>query len=605
MRNSMYTIDFETDKIVNGSKLSPKPVGLSVKCGNEPSKYYAWGHPIENNCTYDDAQSILTVICQSDKKILGHNLKFDLRVAMEYFDLPPIDPSRLIDTMIMAYLLDARESSLSLKPLTEKYCNMPPEEQDELHAWIIRNVPGATKSNAGGYICMAPGRLVGKYAESDTDRTYALYQKFKDKIFVEPNGSHQTITNAFNREMALLPIVIGMEQRGVFIAPNIHDECKRLRDLMSVQDMVLHAYSNGEKPGSKNMFNALRKKGLIDESKLQYTDKGNPKYGKEYIDDLVTDPYLADTLKFRAKLQKILGTYIEPFSESAKKYDGKFYPYYNQTRSENDFGTRTGRFSSNIQQLPKLDGSNTELYGTVDTRLPNVRTFIQPPPGRILIKRDFSGQEVRVMAHYAEGAILKAYKADPTLDPHAFVNDIILHKTGHKLGRTPTKCINFLKIYGGGPANLAGMLKIPLEQARAFFAAYDEAFPEPKQLIKDVEKLARTGKLIRTWGGRSYGVEITPDGRKLYYKLVNILIQGSSADMTKEAMIRFNSHPDRFGNIFMQIHDEIVVETDEDHMHSDMAILKWAMDEIPGWDVPLLSDAKVGYNFGEMEEYND
>ena len=37
----MYTIDFETDKIVNGSKLSPKPVGLSVKCGNEPAFFYA------------------------------------------------------------------------------------------------------------------------------------------------------------------------------------------------------------------------------------------------------------------------------------------------------------------------------------------------------------------------------------------------------------------------------------------------------------------------------------------------------------------------------------------------------------------------------------
>lgn len=602
----IYTIDFETESIENGSPRMPKPVGVSIKLNDEPSHYYSWGHSVNNNCSkYEGLEALYSVFNDEDSKLLFHNAKFDIRVAMEHFDIKYPEPSRVMDTMIMAYLVDAREKSLSLKPLTEKYCDMPPEEQDELHNWIIKHVPGS-KTNPGAYIYRAPGDLVGRYAESDTDRTFALYQMFKNKIFVEPNGEHQTITDAFNREMALLPIVIDMERSGVHVADNVHSELDRLNKLMSIQDMVLHAYSGGQKPGSKVMFEAFRKKGFIDESKMRYTPTGRPSYKKDYLEDLINDKELSDTLILRSKLQKLISTYIRPFSESANRYKSKFYPYYNQTRGDNDLGTRTGRFSSNIQQLPKTKDAGKSFTGEVTVNdLPFVREFIESAPGKILIKRDFSGQEIRVLAHYAEGKLLQAYIENPSLDPHAYVHSMILERSGRNLGRTPTKVINFLKIYGGGPTNLAGLLGLSLEQAKEFFIAYDEAFPEPKQLIRDVEKLARSGKLIRTWGGRSYDVEILPDGRKMYYKLVNVLIQGSSADMTKEAMIRFYNHPDRFGSIFMQVHDEIVVETDEEHKDSDMSILKWAMDEIEGWDVPLRSDGASGYSFGKMDKYDD
>src|SRR5574343_501208 len=488
--------------------------------------------------------------------------------------------------MIMAYLLNPREPQLSLKPLTTKYCGMPPEEQDELHAWIIKNVPGS-KSEPGAFIHLAPGKLVGRYAESDTDRTFILYNVFKNRIYVAPNGDHQTITDAFNREMALMPIVIDMEQRGVHIADNVDVERESLERMMILQDSITMAYSGNKKPGSLAMYQAFLDRGFVDKSKLRYTPTGRPSFKKEYIDDIISDKELSKTLVLRSRLQKLISTYVKPFSESANKYKGKFYPYYNQTRGDNDLGTRTGRFSSNIQQLPKTKSAGKDFSGEVIVDdLPFVREFIVPAPGKILIKRDVSGQEVRVLAHYAEGRLLKAYQENPALDPHEYVHSMILDRTGRNLGRTPTKVINFLKIYGGGPGNLAGLLGMSLEQAREFFTAYDEAFPEPKQLIRDVENLARTGKLIRTWGGRSYDVEISSEGKSLYYKLVNVLIQGSSADMTKEAMIRYYNHPDRFGSIFMQVHDEIVIETDVEHMHTDMTILKWAMDEIPGWDVP-------------------
>ena len=39
----LLTLDFETHKIVSGSALPPKPVGLAIKENDGPGKYYAWG----------------------------------------------------------------------------------------------------------------------------------------------------------------------------------------------------------------------------------------------------------------------------------------------------------------------------------------------------------------------------------------------------------------------------------------------------------------------------------------------------------------------------------------------------------------------------------
>jgi len=406
--------------------------------------------------------------------------------------------------------------------------------------------------------------------------------------------------DAYAREMALLHVVLDMEKQGVRIDPDIHNKRAHWQNKFNAGEKLL-TKAVPATPGTKAWFTLALKQGLIDENLIQYTEKGNPRYGREFVEKIVKDEEIKQVLVTRSKLQKALSTYINPYAESAKMYGGRFYPYFSQTRGTEDYGTRTGRFSSNFQQLPRNPPEGADL--------PNLRALVYPEPGHIVIKRDFNGQELRVTAHYAEGNILAAYQANPKLDVHTWVQEMILNATGQSLNRVVTKTISFLKLYGGGALKLALMLDISESDARKFFSAYDAALPEFKQLMKDIESISRRGQKIRTWGGRLYDVEppqmVNGRKREFYYKLGNVLIQGSSADMTKEAMIRYNRHPERTGRIMLVVHDEIVCSCPEDKLDHEMRVLKESMDDIPGWDVPLRSEGKYGPSFGEMKSYDD
>jgi len=593
----MYCIDFETFPIENGSNTTPVPVGVSIKIDAKPSVYYAWGHPIKNNTTKDTAYWALKTIVESDDLVVCHNLKFDLRICLEHLDLP--FPKNIADTMIMAYLHDPREDSLGLKELADKYLGMPPDEQTELNNWLISH-----GFKPGRYIAKAPGDIVGKYAIGDTDRTYELYWYYKTLMDTVPR-----IWDAFNREMQLIPIVIGMEQRGLHLTPDIQAINTKWQGEFDLIELQLKAYGGGEEPGKKAFFTALANKGLIDKSKIEYTGKGNPRYGAEFLTKYISDEYLLSLMKRRSKLQKLIGTYVRPFAEKAAKYNGKMYPYYNQTRGEDDYGTRSGRFSSNIQQLPKgaLNVSKDATAKADD--LPNPRRLIVSKPGHSFVKRDFSGQELRVLAHYAEGTMLEAYVNDPKTDIHAFASDLIFKFTGNRLNRTFVKVMNFLCVYGGGAGALSRNLGIDAETAKEMLALHKRAFPEIGDLSSELTRISKSGKQIVTWGGRGYWVEepkiVNGKRQEWYYKLLNLLIQGSSADMTKEAMVRYYNHPDRKGEIAVQVHDEIVLEVLDEYVDRDMEILKWAMDDIPGWDVPLMSDGEVGKNLYDMVKYDE
>ena len=81
---------------------------------------------------------------------------------------------------------------------------------------------------------------------------------------------------------------------------------------------------------------------------------------------------------------------------------------------------------------------------------------------------------------------------------------------------------------------------------------------------------------------------------------INTTIQGSAADLIKMAMIRVNDAIKKSGapcKMILQVHDELVLETDEKNVEETSIMLKTEMENAYNLSVPLLVDVSSGKNW--------
>ena len=66
-------IDYETQAIQNRPAYPPEPVGVAIRI-NGKGKYYAWGHPTENNCTFEEGKAALKAALETPgAEFVAHN----------------------------------------------------------------------------------------------------------------------------------------------------------------------------------------------------------------------------------------------------------------------------------------------------------------------------------------------------------------------------------------------------------------------------------------------------------------------------------------------------------------------------------------------------
>jgi DNA polymerase-1 len=600
-------LDFETKGIEARPQYPPVPVGLAVveQVGRGlVKKYYAWGHHTGNNTTKQEAGRLLNQLWHNDGiDLVFHNSKFDVDVAMRHFGLPALPWRRCHDTLFLLYLDDPRAPSLSLKPSSERILGMPPEEQDAVREWLIAH--GVVKSNQkdwGAHICDAPPSVVGPYAIGDGVRTLKLYKRLL------ANVSLRGMIPAYERERRLMPILLESETRGIrvdheLLAKDVSRYSKHLEQLEAWLCKKLKTKNlNFDAPD--DVAEALLRADALSEHGLTPTGRVSTSIKTMRFHD----PVVGGAIVMQSKLQTALRMFMEPWLAQANATGGRIHTNWNQVRGENDKGTRTGRMSSNpnLQNLSNPYEKEIPLPRGFEIALPEVKRYVLADEGELLGSRDYSQQELRVMGHFEDGVLLQAYQADPEMDIHDYATGMINDMLGTKYTRKPIKTLGFGLIYGMGKDLLAEMMDLTVDESVMLKAAYLTLFPGLRELNNDLKQRARLDLPIRTWGGREYYVEpprmIKGQMRTFDYKLLNYLVQGSSADCTKEAICRYYElrKPDD-GRFIAQIHDQIIVSAKPKVMERTMRTLESAMRSVE-FDVAMLSDGSVGPSYGTLEE---
>lgn len=603
----MITIDFETYAIDGNTSFKPPiPVGVAIKKANAKGRYYGWGHPTKNNTTYEKARAELLKVWPKD--ILFHHSKFDVSVAIAYMDLPMPAPRKIHDTQYLLFLNDPYSQNLSLKPSAERLLDWAPEEQDALTDWIMAHTDCPSRRESGAWIAYAPGDIVGTYAIGDVDRTKALYD------LLMPLIREREMEEAYQREQDLMPITYYSERKGVRVnTERLGEDLKTYEGaLIKVENRLLKMLNVKELEFSKNerVADALEAAGLVKPEDWVLTPTGRRSTSKDNFPKAIKDAKLLALLRYRGAMAGCLQTFARPWHELASE-DGRLHTTWNQVRThekdatnKDSKGSRTGRLSAS---KPSLMNVTNELKIVVPRGLPApplMRRYLLPEDGHVWLKRDFSGQEVRILAHFEDGTLMEAYVSNPNLDPHQMALEMIATLTGVAHTRKDVKITAFSIVYGSGNASLAEQLGCALHEAAGIKAGYYKALPGVKKLQKLVSGRGRAGKSIRTWGGREYYTEPPKiiRGRKMdfSYKLLNYLIQGSAADQTKQCVIDWDA--DRpADNVFMAtVHDEINISVPADDWERSMKVLKEVMDQ-DLFDVPMRSEGFYGPNWFDME----
>jgi DNA polymerase I-like protein with 3'-5' exonuclease and polymerase domains len=630
-------VDFETLPIDDRPNYPPEPIGAALRLPGEPPVYRSWGSTQRGSgAPYDatehgEVAHLLWKIWESGNPLVFHNAKFDLEVAEQYFTLGLPDWRRVHDTQILAYLNDPHAPSLGLKPLAVALLGMPHDEQDALGDFVVANakmlrqidaITPVTRPKAGAWIWAMPPALVRPYAIGDVVRTEALFN------YLLPIITELGMGPAYDRERELMPILLRNEQEGMRVdqeqlGRDCHAYFKVLFDVEAQLRDALHA------PGlnfdaDQQVAEALLARGLVLAQNMPRTKgtqahpHGQWSLSKQELRRDMFEPGLgqqfASVLGYRNRLSTCLNTFMQPWFKQASQNGGRITTSWNQTRGEGG-GARTGRPSTsnhNFLNIPKEFGKGRDqdfvFPDFVRPKLPPLplcRMYVLADEGCAFLHRDFSGQELRVFAHFEQGLLWQAYQDDPKTDPHEFIGNALMEVAGREIHRDPVKIMNFQGLYGGGAPALQKALRCTMDEARELKAFHDRALPGRRILNEEIERVIKRGFPVVTLGGRLFFVERPGlDGRSKLYKLLNYLVQGSAADMTKQAIIDWHNDPGRNARFMVTVYDEINISAPIAEAGKQMETLRWAMERprliSPAGVTPVLSDGKRGYRWGDL-----
>jgi DNA polymerase-1 len=462
------------------------------------------------------------------KKIVGHNLTFDLSFAAANGAYIAHPKERLWDTMIAEKLLDCKEYSEprrhSLKELAAKV-GIRLNKEHQTADW-------------GGLLTWDMLR----YAAMDAYAAYMVYLSQRERIAGEGLGRVMAI------EMGALPAIAAMRAWGVGVDGEALEkaweaqraEKERLEKELEPYGREVGFAVNWQSP--EQVLQVLHRLGIQVEST-----------SKEALAPYKNHPFVAAFLRWREvkERKEDLGELLTPL-----KADGRVYPDWDA------LGAGTGRMTC---KAPPLQKTRHEL-----------RAYIKPREGCVLVKADFSQIELRIAAALAKDRrMLQAFREGTDL--HRLTASLILSKSLDQVSkeeRQLAKALNFGLLYGMGAEGLKTYaatqygVSLPLERATEYREKFFATYPGLAKWHRD------TGRTLREAKSRGEGgiVVETMAGRKRWVEgltaALNTPVQGTGADGLKAAVALLYKRLLERGlwgevRIVLLVHDEVVVEAPE------------------------------------------
>ena len=395
-------------------------------------------------------------------------------------------------------------------------------------------------------------------------------------------------------ERPLIEVLVDLEHTGIRVDAA---ELQRQNDDVSQRIEALIADIHAE-AGEEFNIDSPKQLGVILFDKLELPvlkkTKTGPSTDQSVLEQLAEiHPLPAKIIEHR-HLVKLKGTYLDALPRLINPATGRIHASFNQVVAA------TGRLSSsnpNLQNIPIRTPEGERIR----------RAFVPGEPGWKLICADYSQVELRMLAHFCQDpALLQAFSEG--IDIHRAVAADVFNVSPDQVDssqRRIAKAVNFGVIYGQTPWGLSAALGITREEAATFIEDYFERYIGVVAFIDATLAECRDTGFARTILGRRRAISGIPSKRGPTLSLpertaVNTVIQGSAADLIKQAMINIHrrlqadQHPAR---MLLQIHDELVFECPAADTNSLIELVRSEMETALPLSVPLEIDIATGDNW--------
>jgi DNA polymerase-1 len=578
------TISFDTET-TSTDEMQAELVGISLAVQPGQGYYIPVGHssgtclPVETVI-----EALRGPMTAPHIRKLGHNIKYDYIMLARYgLTVAPLS----FDTMIAEWLVAPASRNLGLKNLVAARLG---EEMTHIEALI-----GKGKNQIS--MAQVPVRAAAPYAAADAEtclRLLPLLEADLEKV----NG--QNLLDGI--EMPLVSVLAGMEMKGILLdLPFFKDMSTELQTRLNeiekrVYDSVGKVFNlNSTQQLSEILFSRL---GLNPPDRTRKTASGHYSTSAEVLEGMRGQHDVVDWVLEHRELSKLKSTYVDALPASVDPNTGRVHTSYNQT------GAVTGRLASsnpNLQNIP---------IRTEEGR--RVRSGFIAAPGNVLLGVDYSQIELRIVAHMAKDeAMLSAFRAgqDIHATTAAAVFGVPLEEVS-KNQRRHAKAINFGLIYGMSAFGLTRTTELTLAEAEDFVQAYFQQFPGVKRYLDGTRKLATEQGYVETLlGRRRYFPALKSSlNRNLRNReereAINAPVQGTAADIMKIAMLRVAdalAKSELGGQMMLQVHDEVVLECPQSELEPTARLVRREMESAYPLSIPLLTEARWGRNWGEMQ----